>query len=587
MKPNFQTFLPLCLTLLLTSCTPAGNKPSEDRGSEDNIISSSDTSHESSIEGVHLNLPIVDGFSFELVNPEVQLGETAQVAVVNLHPGEKKILSFTVDGNEIAGQPCGVPNVQLYSFPLRSPVPIISAIAAEVKAVRSADSRLILGDLGEPYFAAGESVVFSAGTIPGYTLTSLTVLSGNVDLKNNEGVYSFTMGDEEVLLSGSFYKNHYPITYASSEAYAVSFASGAFYEFEDAVAFTVTPASSDYSIAAVKANGKALEKFGDFYLFDMPACPVELTIETIQNYKVVEILDSEHYSVSVTTYANNEWIPITDSNVLSNQTLHVKPSPKGEVGNYVIDHIEIYQKQNENDEYVASNVEVSVGERFMSFVTPTAKFIQIRVYEKEEIPVSIPHSYAGFSLGNASSSIAFASLGDGKYTYRGLDEVTLTGKSDGSIAVKASGELSGYSYEYQTRFFLSEDQGILLSRELSSTTSYGTVDMARKTALVAMLKEGNTLSEGDSYAIMVVDGNKDLSDDTKHVAELLVLNDGTSTRYCYYDFEEEKAYFDVKVTGSGTTSGSLYTVEINGKSISFTVNSSSRTSRQYYANFSN
>ncbi|MDY6093509.1 MAG: hypothetical protein SPI58_00475 [Candidatus Enteromonas sp.] len=579
MKKPLLIFFPIAIGLLCSSC----GTPSSSDSWESDVSASIPSLNESSIgETVEIALPAVDGFSFRLLTENPAVGENVEISALSLTPSSLRISSFTVDNDPIDPLPSDQENTKIYSFLLKNASPKIEAKVVEVKEVKSLDPRLVLGELGDPYFAQGEEVVFKAGSIPGYTLTSVQVVYGDVELQKKGDLYSFTMGESEVALSGTFYKNHYPITYPASPSYEVSFASGSYFEYEDAVLFSVLPASSDVSILSVKMGEETLEPSGGFYSFAMPASPVELVIETAQKHKVIEVSESEHYGVSVTTFFQNEWVPVNETNVVSNQTLHVKPLAKGEVGNFVYDHIEVYVKDKESEDYRPSGVEVIPGEKFDRFETPLNQYLQIRVYEKEVIPVSIPYSYHGFAMGSASTSISFLSQ-DGGYSYRGLDNVTLTQEASGSILVDASGVLCGYDYAYQTRFFLSEDQEILLSRELSATTSFGTTESTKKTALVAMKKEGGAFDSSSSYGVMILDPSA--SDESKYLATLLVLNDGSETRYCYYDFTTETAHFDVEVLGSGTSSGSSYEVTFEGQTKRFSISSNPSTSRQYYANF--
>ena len=169
-------WIPACfLGLALASCgqeSPVSSEtPSDDSGSSIQSESSS------SAEGYRvILLETGPGFEVTLSSLTPAAGETVLVDVKSLFPTSRRLESVTMNGKALDGQRTTNPSITRFAF--RMPEGKDAEIAVQgvdVYAVRPADQRLVLGDVGDGLYAVGESVSFRSATVAGYYYKNITI----------------------------------------------------------------------------------------------------------------------------------------------------------------------------------------------------------------------------------------------------------------------------------------------------------------------------------------------------------------------------------------------------------------------------
>ena len=129
----------------------------------------------------------------------------------------------------------------------------------------------------------GETVSFTVEANVGYTLGKVTL--DGVELTPVDGVYTFTMPNNEVTVDVETTKNVYTITESSSNCVTTLPASAT---YGDEVSFTVI-GNTGYKVDSVAIADTALEAVDGVYTFTMPADDVTVSIQTSKNvYTITE-----------------------------------------------------------------------------------------------------------------------------------------------------------------------------------------------------------------------------------------------------------------------------------------------------------
>ena len=283
------------LGLALASCeqeSPVSSEtPSDDSGSSIQSESSS------SAEGYRvILLETGPGFKVTLSSLTPAAGETVLVDVKSLFPTSRRLESVTMNGKALDGQRTTNPFITRFAF--RMPEGKDAEIAVQgvdVYAVRPADQRLVLGDVGDGLYAAGESVSFRPATVAGYYYKSIHLSDPTIELQKNEGVYSFLMPSSEVMVLCDFGLLEYSVTYEKSDRYSISFPSGSTFAYQDTVAFEVLPARDQFEVRSVEVDGNVLTGRDGLYSFSMPAYPVEISVSLLVHSLEVSLVPAAHF----------------------------------------------------------------------------------------------------------------------------------------------------------------------------------------------------------------------------------------------------------------------------------------------------
>ncbi|MGN1262097.1 MAG: hypothetical protein ACI4UT_03455, partial [Candidatus Enteromonas sp.] len=236
------------------------------------------------------------GFAVTFSSSTPDVGETVLVDVQNLMPGSRRLEGVTMNGKTLQGQRTNDPTITRFAFRMPEGKDAEVAVqAVDVYAVRPADKRLVLGDIGEGLFAAGETVSFRPATVAGYYYQNIRLLDSSIELQESEGVYAFSMPDKEVMVLADLGLLEYAVTYEKSDRYSISFPSGQAFAYQDTVAFEVLPAREQFEVSSVSVDGKVLTKRGDLYSFSMPAYPVEISVSLSIHSLSLSLVPSAHF----------------------------------------------------------------------------------------------------------------------------------------------------------------------------------------------------------------------------------------------------------------------------------------------------
>jgi hypothetical protein len=149
----------------------------------------------------------------------------------------------------------------------------------------------------------GETVSFTVEANVGYTLGKVTL--DGVELTPVDGVYTFTMPNNEVTVDVETTKNVYAITEASSNCLTTLPSSAT---YGDEISFTVT-GNTGYKVDSVAIADTVLEAVDGVYTFTMPAENVTVSIETSKiDYTISQ--NGSNFTSTLPTIANHEDVVI-------------------------------------------------------------------------------------------------------------------------------------------------------------------------------------------------------------------------------------------------------------------------------------
>ena len=570
------------LGLALASCgqeSPVSSEtPSDDSGSSIQSESSS------SSEGYRvILLETGPGFKVTLSSLTPAAGETVLVDVESLFPNSRRLESVTMNGKALDGQRTTNPSITRFAF--RMPEGKDAEIAVQgvdVYAVRPADQRLVLGDVGDGLYAAGESVSFRPATVAGYYYKNIHLSDPTIELQESGGVYSFSMPSSEVMVLCDFGLLEYSVTYEKSDRYSISFPSGSTFAYQDTVAFEVLPVRDQFEVRSVEVDGNVLTGRDGLYSFSMPAYPVEISVSLLVHSLEVSLVPSAHFGGELFLDQNGTLVPVGSSEIYAGDRLVLQTSALEGVdaSGYEAKGIALQGKESDGS-YVSVDVDVALeGDGAFAFRLPeTHSAYRVSILEGEALQVP-QGNYAGESVSKSGSRLSLV-VSPESSSYGDYSDVTFLEREDGAFSMHAASGSIGLN----NTLFFDESGTFVVDHQISSSFDWGggtapmVTNVSPKNAIGLLSKVALT----STSALLMVD--PDLSGDEQYLSAVLTFEMAAETKNAYLDFLTDSIVWDVDVVSEGSAAGSLVTVSKDGTVLaSMTRNSTAKTYHQSYAN---
>lgn len=377
-----KVLLPVLL-LTLSACNNANENINENSIEEN--LNSSETQN-----AYKIVLPNIDGIEFEVSNPKPQALELVKLYVRNLNPDTQRINSVELNNVELLGL-TSENNLVVYEFQM--PANADATITAEVVEVYAVNvdseiqNRFTLTGIDQTY-AEGEVVTFMPAAHPGFWFKSIAAVEEDVVLtKNDNGSYSFVMPAHAVTITAVTGENVYAVTAEDTDYYRFNGVNNnQTFSIGEEVKFRVNALGYDTVITGVFVDGVELVADADgYYSFLMPTYGVTLTATYDIVYRTVVGVDSEHFTLSLTTVVNEEEVA-AGNNVLAEQVVYVEATekPTETPHNFIVSGFIFEAGEDADNLYTRSITVRTDAEGREYFTVPTSyKYIKVSIEEVE------------------------------------------------------------------------------------------------------------------------------------------------------------------------------------------------------------
>ena len=377
-----KVLLPVLL-LTLSACNNANENINENSIEEN--LNSSETQN-----AYKIVLPNIDGIEFEVSNPKPQALELVKLYVRNLNPNTQRINSVELNNVELLGL-TSENDLVVYEFQM--PANADATITAEVVEVYAVNvdseiqNQFTLTGIDQTY-AEGEVVTFMPAAHPGFWFKSVAAVEEDVVLtKNDDGSYSFVMPAHAVTITAVTGENVYAVTAEDTDYYRFNGVNNnQTFSIGEEVKFRVNALGYDTVITGVFVDGVELVADADgYYSFLMPTYGVTLTATYDIVYRTVVGVDSEHFTLSLTTIVDEEEVA-AGNNVLAEQVVYVEATekPTETPHNFIVSDF-VFEAGEDADSLSSSGISLSEdAEGRQYFKMPTAyKYVKVSIEEIE------------------------------------------------------------------------------------------------------------------------------------------------------------------------------------------------------------
>ena len=541
-----KVLLPVLL-LTLSACNNANENINENSIEEN--LNSSETQN-----AYKIVLPNIDGIEFEVSNPKPQALELVKLYVRNLNPDTQRINSVELNNVELLGL-TSENDLVVYEFQM--PANADATITAEVVEVYAVNvdseiqNRFTLTGIDQTY-AEGEVVTFMPAAHPGFWFKSVAAVEEDVVLtKNDDGSYSFVMPAHAVTITAVTGENVYAVTAEDTDYYRFNGVNNnQTFSIGEEVKFRVNALGYDTVITGVFVDGVELVADADgYYSFLMPTYGVTLTATYDIVYRTVVGVDSEHFTLSLTTVVNEEEVA-AGNNVLAEQVVYVEATekPTETPHNFIVSGF-VFEAGEDADSLSSSGISLSEdAEGRQYFKMPTAyKYVKVSIEEIEsEFKYSpLVGTYNGYRPYYSYNQTATIDI-FGNINTASSDRGTLT-KVEGNHYTSTS--TNGTTYNY----YIDEENQIVLYVD---SDYRGGSYLYKKTDATIKISS----SDKSTYSLRT---NQESSTDLATQFYHITYSDGTVVT-CYYDFVSQEAYFGVTATlvsgVDGQTNGDIVVI---------------------------
>ena len=577
MKKLLKVIAPLTIFGTLVSC--GGNQSSVssqlETSSQQASSSSSDTQTSSvvstsvSVEEFHVELPQENGFEITSNHTAPEADTTVEIYVKNLNPNARRLDALKLNGDALIGKRTNAEDVMIFTFKMPAGRnAVITVEAVDVYAVTvstSVKDALSLSGIGDGLYAAGETVTFRPTTYAGFWYNEIALVDSDVTLTRDGDNYSFVMPAHLVTVTATTGENVYLVRCVQDPNYSVSLERETVMEHGSQVSFRVTLNDPDLEIVAVTIDGESLQDSSGVYTFSMPAHPVLISVSYHKVYKQITVVDSDHFSASLTTVVEegNDPVAVTEDNVLSGQKVLVAVADKtpDTDHNFSVDAVSVSGADSSDGMY--TDLELSVVEESKNvfcFAAPSDyRFLRVEIEEKES--VSVPSgSFLGFRPDSSTGGDQELTISaDGLVTASLYSDIPLTLVEGNHFTL----EYTFYSWIYYYDYFFhpSADMIFEFNKGYKSSPTADITPGYRYSATKVYVRD--TLYTPDYYSILIKDPSTGV-DDYVYQFYSITCSDGTE-RTCFYNYETLTVYWDVRLTlvsgADGKTSGDVVEVK--------------------------
>ena len=328
----------------------------------------------------------------EASNLTPEANERVRLFVKNNAPESQRIDEVKMNEDALIGAETTVENLFIYEFLMPSEQNAVITIETSdvwsISVAEDVSNYVALSYDSTTLAAEGEVVNFKLASFTGYWYKAVAAVEEDVVLtKNDDGSYSFVMPAHAVTITAVTGENVYAVTAEDTDYYRFNgIYNNETYEVGEEVKFKVNALGYDTVLTGVFVDGVELVADADgYYSFLMPTYGVTLTATYDIVYRTVVGVDSEHFTLSLTTVVNEEEVA-AGNNVLAEQVVYVEATekPTETPHNFIVSGFIFEAGEDADNLYTRSITVRTDAEGREYFTVPTSyKYIKVSIEEVE------------------------------------------------------------------------------------------------------------------------------------------------------------------------------------------------------------